>query len=49
MSRILMIALALAGALSVTACNTVSGAGQDVSAAGHAVSDTAQKAKPPSP
>lgn len=49
MIRILMVALALAGALSVTACNTVAGAGQDVSAAGGAVSNTADKAKPYSP
>jgi predicted small secreted protein len=29
--------------LSVNGCNTVSGMGKDVSAAGHAVSHTAQK------
>ena len=34
----------LAPALS--ACNTMRGAGQDMSAAGHAVSDTAQQNKP---
>ncbi|MBV9782620.1 MAG: entericidin A/B family lipoprotein [Acidisphaera sp.] len=40
-------ALALIGSASLlTACNTVAGAGQDVSAAGHAVSTTADKAKP---
>jgi predicted small secreted protein len=33
-------------ALSVTACNTVAGAGQDVSSAGHAVTHTAEDAKP---
>lgn len=38
--------LAALGALTVAACNTVAGAGQDVSAAGHAVTDTAQDAKP---
>ncbi|QUD86857.1 entericidin A/B family lipoprotein [Phenylobacterium montanum] len=35
----------LAASLSVAACNTVKGAGQDVSAAGHAVSDTASDAQ----
>jgi predicted small secreted protein len=30
----------------VAACNTVAGAGQDVSAAGHAVTNTAEDAKP---
>jgi predicted small secreted protein len=30
----------------LTACNTVEGAGKDVSSAGHAVTDTAQDAKP---
>jgi predicted small secreted protein len=33
-------------AMSVAACNTVAGAGQDVSAAGHAVTNTADSAKP---
>jgi len=36
---------ALAASLMVAACNTVKGAGEDVSAAGNAVSDTAQDAK----
>jgi predicted small secreted protein len=31
--------------LSLTACNTVSGAGQDLSAAGHAVTEEAQEHK----
>lgn len=44
--RKLIILLAAAASLSVAACNTVKGAGQDVSAAGRAVSDTAQDAKP---
>ena len=35
----------LAASLSVTACNTVSGAGQDVKAAGQAVTNTAEDAK----
>jgi predicted small secreted protein len=34
-----------AAALSLAACNTVKGAGQDVSSAGHAVSQTAEDAK----
>jgi len=43
--RKLMILAVLAASLSVAACNTVAGAGKDVSSAGHAVSDTAQDAK----
>ena len=43
--RKLIILLAAAAALSTAACNTVEGAGKDVSAAGHAVSDTAKDAK----
>ena len=35
----------LAASLSVTACNTVSGASQDVKAAGQAVTNTAEDAK----
>ncbi len=39
--------LAMLGAASVlSACNTVAGAGQDVSATGQAVSNGAQKLKP---
>jgi predicted small secreted protein len=41
-----VIALALvAGTLMVSACNTVEGAGKDVSSAGKAVSNTAKDAK----
>ncbi len=41
-----VIALALVtGGLLVSACNTVSGAGKDVSSAGNAVSRTAEGAK----
>jgi predicted small secreted protein len=43
--RKLIILLAAAASLAVAACNTVEGAGKDVSAAGHAVSDTAKDAK----
>jgi entericidin B len=48
MSRLVPLAfalLALIGAASVSACNTVAGAGEDVSSAGKAVSNTAEKAK----
>ena len=39
--------LALLGSLAtLSACNTVAGAGQDVSATGHAVSNGAQALKP---
>jgi predicted small secreted protein len=39
--------LALIGSASMlTACNTVAGAGQDVSSAGHAVTNGAEAAKP---
>ncbi len=43
--RTLALLMLAAAAITVSACNTVSGAGRDVSAAGHAVSDTAQDAK----
>lgn len=36
---------AIAATLATAACNTVAGAGQDVQAAGEAVTDTAQDAK----
>ncbi len=45
MRKILVLAAA-AAALAVSACNTVAGAGQDVSAAGHAVTNTASDAAP---
>jgi predicted small secreted protein len=40
-----MITLALVAGLSLTACNTVSGAGKDVSSAGKAVTKTAEDVK----
>lgn len=43
--RKLMGFVVLAGALAVTACNTVSGVGRDVSSAGGAVSNAADGAK----
>ena len=44
--RKLIILAVLAATLTITACNTISGAGKDVSSAGHAVTDTANDAKP---
>ncbi len=43
--RKIIVLLAATAALAVAACNTVEGAGRDVSAAGHAVTNTAQDAK----
>ena len=43
--RKLIVFFAAAAAIAVGACNTVAGAGQDVSAAGHAVTNTAEDAK----
>jgi predicted small secreted protein len=43
--RKIVVLAALAASLAVAACNTVAGAGKDVSSAGHAVTDTAQDAK----
>ena len=45
MRNLIALALVVAG-LSLAACNTVEGAGRDVSSAGHAVTDTAKDAKP---
>jgi entericidin B len=44
--RKLIILSVLAACLATTACNTVAGAGKDVSATGHAVTDTAKDATP---
>lgn len=44
--RTLILLAALAASISLTACNTVGGAGKDVSSVGHAVTDTANDAKP---
>jgi predicted small secreted protein len=43
--RKLIILAAIAASLTVAACNTVEGAGKDVSSVGAAVSDTAKDAK----
>jgi entericidin B len=46
MARLIALLLFVtAGATTLSACNTVSGAGQDISAGGHAISNTADKAK----
>ncbi len=42
---VLMVAAAMALAVGLSACNTVEGAGKDVSAAGSAVTETAQDVK----
>jgi len=44
--RTLIILATLAASLALAACNTVGGAGRDVSSVGHAVTDTANDAKP---
>jgi predicted small secreted protein len=44
MRRIVIFA-AFAVSMFVAACNTVAGAGEDVSSAGHAVTNTAEDAK----
>lgn len=43
--RKLVVLMIVAAGLATAACNTVAGAGKDVSSAGHAVTDTAQDAK----
>jgi predicted small secreted protein len=44
MRQVIAITL-LTASLLLAACNTVEGAGKDVSSAGHAVTDTARDAK----
>jgi predicted small secreted protein len=43
--RKLIILMVVTAGLAVAACNTVEGAGKDVSSAGKAVTDTARDAK----
>ena len=43
--RTIVLLILTAATLTVAACNTVEGAGKDVSAAGHAVTETAKDAK----
>jgi predicted small secreted protein len=45
MRKCIILAVVAAG-LATAACNTVAGAGRDVSDAGHAVTNTANDAKP---
>jgi len=42
--RKVLLLLAATAAIAIAACNTVEGAGEDVSSAGNAVSDTARDA-----
>jgi predicted small secreted protein len=44
MRKVILLAV-LAASMAAAACNTVAGAGKDVSSAGAAVTDTAQDAK----
>jgi entericidin B len=44
-----LIALALLGAASLAACNTVEGVGEDVQAAGQAVEETAEESNDGNP
>jgi entericidin B len=44
MTRYIAIALALFS-VTLAACNTIAGAGQDLSAGGHAITNSAEKAK----
>jgi predicted small secreted protein len=43
MRKFVILAIMAAG-LALTACNTIAGMGQDLSAAGHATTDTARDA-----
>jgi len=43
MRKLIILAVVAAG-LAVSACNTIAGAGEDVSSAGHAVTNTANDA-----
>lgn len=45
MLKKIIFCLAALSTLAFTGCNTVEGAGKDVSAAGHAVTDTARDTK----
>ncbi len=46
MRKFVILIVAATAVLSAAACNTVAGAGKDVTATGHAVTDTANDAKP---
>ena len=45
MSKKILLCLAALAAVSLTACNTVEGAGKDVSATGDAIHDAAKETK----
>lgn len=45
LSTLLAVGLLVGAAASLSACNTTAGAGKDVSAAGHAVTNGADKVK----
>lgn len=45
MKRLIALFLVTASIAGLSACNTIAGAGEDVSAGGHAVTNTAEKAK----
>jgi predicted small secreted protein len=45
MRKLVILLAAAAATLSITACNTIAGAGQDTAAVGHAVTNTANDAK----
>ncbi|WP_144112718.1 entericidin A/B family lipoprotein [Paraburkholderia sp. BCC1886] len=44
MNRLIALLL-IAGTAALAGCNTVAGAGQDISSGGHAISNTAEQAK----
>lgn len=44
-----LMALVLLGAVSISACNTVEGVGEDVEAAGQAIDETAEQANDGNP
>ncbi len=45
MKRLIALFLATASLAALSACNTMAGAGEDVSAGGHALTNSAEKAK----
>ncbi|NIE63998.1 MULTISPECIES: entericidin A/B family lipoprotein [Burkholderiaceae] len=45
MKRLIALLLVAASAAGLAACNTVAGAGQDMSAGGHAITNSAEQAK----
>jgi entericidin B len=45
MKRLIAFLLVIASAGTLAACNTVAGAGQDLSAGGHAITNSAEQAK----